>query len=189
MKPFLNTEISLFSCRANKLHLGSISYLKYICHRAKISVNFGTVFWKIYNSYLQALPQAVASFVRNCQVIFFQETVGLTGQISWYVNHQRASLKFIQQYYKILAPHGKPWWRCLLKQAYNVELSYLDRNSHQWLSFVYDIMKWCDMEDYFPDLSKSSASFIANKITKILKDRFMKFWRRTVWSGIRNTNA
>ena len=36
---------------------------------------------------------------------------------------------------------------CLLKQAYNVELSYLHRNSHQWLTFVYDTMKLCDMED------------------------------------------
>ena len=70
---------------------------------------------------------------------------------------------------------------CLLKQAYNVELCYL--------KFVYDNMKLGDMEDYFLDPSKSSASFIANKITKILEDRFIKFWCRTVWSGICNTNA
>ena len=50
-------------------------------------------------------------------------------------------------------------------------------------------MKLCDMENYFPDPSKSSASFTANKITKILKYRFIKFWRRTVCSSIRNTNA
>ena len=56
---------------------------------------------------------------------------------------------------------------CLLKQAYNVELSYHHRNSHQWLSFVYDTMKLCDMEDYLLDPSKSSASFIVNKITRI----------------------
>ena len=78
---------------------------------------------------------------------------------------------------------------CFLKQAYNVKLSYLHRNSDQWLKFVYDIMKLCDMEDYFLDPSKSSASLIANKITKILEDRFIKFWRSTVWSGIRNTNT
>ena len=36
-------------------------------------------------------------------------------------------------------------------------------------------MKLCDMEDYFLDSSTSSASFIANKITKILEDRFIKF--------------
>ena len=36
------------------------------------------------------------------------------------------------------------------------------------------IMKLCDMEDYFPDPSTSSASFIANKIAKILEDRFIK---------------
>ena len=45
------------------------------------------------------------------------------------------------------------------------------------------------MEDDFLDPPKSSASFIVNKITKILEHRFIKFWRRTVWSGIRNTNA
>ena len=78
---------------------------------------------------------------------------------------------------------------CLLKQAYNVELSYLHRNSHQWLMFVYDIMKLCDMEDYFLDPSKSSASFIANEITKTLEDKFIKFWHKTVWSGIRNSNS
>ena len=50
-------------------------------------------------------------------------------------------------------------------------------------------MRLCDIEDYFLDPSKLSASFIVNKITKILEDRFIKFWRRTVWSGIRNTNA
>ena len=50
-------------------------------------------------------------------------------------------------------------------------------------------MKLCDTEDYFLDPSKSSASFIANKITKILEDRFIKFWCKTVWSGIRNINA
>ena len=38
---------------------------------------------------------------------------------------------------------------CLLKQAYNVELCYLHRNFDQWLKFVCDIMKSCDMEDYF----------------------------------------
>ena len=70
-----------------------------------------------------------------------------------------------------------------------MELSYLHRNSHQWLMFISDTMKFCDMEDYFLDPSKSSASFIVNKITKILEDWFIKFWRRTVWSGIRNTNA
>ena len=48
---------------------------------------------------------------------------------------------------------------CLLKQAYYAELCYLHRNSDQWLKFVYDIMKLCDMEDYFLDPSKSSASF------------------------------
>ena len=78
---------------------------------------------------------------------------------------------------------------CLLKQACNAELCYLHRNSDQWLKFVYDIMEICDMEDYFLDPSRSSASFIANKITKILEDRFIKFWRKTVWSGIRNTDA
>ena len=36
-------------------------------------------------------------------------------------------------------------------------------------------MKLCDMEDYFLDLSTSSASFIADKIAKILEDRFIKF--------------
>ena len=35
-------------------------------------------------------------------------------------------------------------------------------------------MKLCDMEDYFLDPSTSSASFIANKIAKILEDRFIK---------------
>ena len=50
-------------------------------------------------------------------------------------------------------------------------------------------MKLCDMEDYFLDPSKLSASFTVNKITKILEDRFSKFWRRTVWSGIHNTDA
>ena len=64
---------------------------------------------------------------------------------------------------------------CLLKQAYNAEFCYLHRNPDQWLKFVCDIMKLCDMEDYFLDPSKSSASFIANKITKILEDRFIKF--------------
>ena len=78
---------------------------------------------------------------------------------------------------------------CLLKQAYNVELSYLHRNFHQWLTFAYDTIKLCDMDDNFLDPSKSSASFVVNKITKILEDRFNKFWRRTVWSGIRNTNG
>ena len=62
-------------------------------------------------------------------------------------------------------------------------------SSHQWLTFVSDTMKLCDMEDCFLDPSKSSASCIINKITKILEDRFIKFWRRTAWSGIRNTNA
>ena len=71
---------------------------------------------------------------------------------------------------------------CLLKQAYNVELIHLHRSSHQWLTFVCDTMKLCDMEDYFLDPSKSSTSFI-------LGDRFIKFWLRTVWSGICNTNA
>ena len=70
-----------------------------------------------------------------------------------------------------------------------MELCYVHRNSDQWLKFVYDIMKLCDTEDYFLDPSKSSASFIANKITKILEDRFIKFWCKTVWSGIRNINA
>ena len=36
------------------------------------------------------------------------------------------------------------------------------------------IMKLCDMEDYFPDPSTSSASFIAKKNAKILEDRFIK---------------
>ena len=35
-------------------------------------------------------------------------------------------------------------------------------------------MKLCDMEDYFLDPSTSSASFIANKIAKILEGRFIK---------------
>ena len=39
-------------------------------------------------------------------------------------------------------------------------------------------MKLRDMEDYFLDPSTSSASFIANKIVKILKDRFIKFLRK-----------
>ena len=50
-------------------------------------------------------------------------------------------------------------------------------------------MKLRDIKDYFLGPSESSASFIVNKITKILEDRLIKFWRRTVWSGIRNTNA
>ena len=50
-------------------------------------------------------------------------------------------------------------------------------------------MKLCDMEDYFLDPSKSSKLFIANKTTKILEDRFIKFWRRAVWSSIRYTSA
>ena len=53
------------------------------------------------------------------------------------------------------------------------------------------------MEDYFLDPSTSSASFIANKIAKILEGRFIKIcakklWsglRKELWSGIRNTNA
>ena len=36
-------------------------------------------------------------------------------------------------------------------------------------------MKLRDMEDYFLGPSTSSASFIANKIVKILEDRFIKF--------------
>ena len=70
-----------------------------------------------------------------------------------------------------------------------MELSYLHRNSYQWLTFVCDIIKLCDMEDYFLDPTKSSASFIANKITTILENRFIKFRRKAVWSGIRNSNA
>ena len=69
---------------------------------------------------------------------------------------------------------------CLIRQAYYVELSHLNRKSDQWLKFVYDITKLCDMEDYFLYPSKSSTLFIANKITEILEDRFIKFWRRTV---------
>ena len=64
---------------------------------------------------------------------------------------------------------------CLLKQAYNVELSYLHRNFHQWPTFVYDTMKLCDMEDYFLDPSESSASFIVNEITKILEIGSLNF--------------
>ena len=58
-----------------------------------------------------------------------------------------------------------------------------------WLKFVYDIMELSDMEDYFLEHFKSSAAFITDKITKILEDWFIKFWRRTVWSDICNTNA
>ena len=36
-------------------------------------------------------------------------------------------------------------------------------------------MKLRDMGDYFLGPSTSSASFIANKIVKILEDRFIKF--------------
>ena len=36
-------------------------------------------------------------------------------------------------------------------------------------------MKLRDMEDYFLGPSTSSASFIADKIVKILEDRFIKF--------------
>ena len=34
-------------------------------------------------------------------------------------------------------------------------------------------MKLCDKENYFLDPSTSSTSFIANKITKVLEDRFI----------------
>ena len=50
-------------------------------------------------------------------------------------------------------------------------------------------MKLRDMEDYFLGPSTSSASFIADKIVKILEDRFIKFCAKKVWSGICNTNA
>ena len=56
-------------------------------------------------------------------------------------------------------------------------------------SLLSSIMKLCDMEDYFLDPSTSSASFIANKIAKILEDRFIKFSAKKVWSGIRNANG
>ena len=113
-------------------------------------------------------------------------SLATVGELSRYPAHISIISKIIKFWHRMANRDES----CLLKQAYNVELSYLHRNSHQWLTFVYDTMKLCDMEDYFLDPSKSSASsFIVNKITKILEDRFIKFWRRIVWSGIRNTNA
>ena len=50
-------------------------------------------------------------------------------------------------------------------------------------------MKLCDMEDYFLDPCKSSARHSLLIKSLILEDRLIKFWRKTVWSGIRNTNS
>ena len=98
-------------------------------------------------------------------------SLATVGELGRYPAHISIIWKIIKFWHCMANLDGS----CLLKQAYNEKLCCLHRNSDQWLKFVYDIMKLCDMEDYFLEHSKSSATFITNKITKILEDRFVKF--------------
>ena len=126
---------------------------------------------QIMLSYLLSVKHSSLSYLLSVK-----SSLVTDGELGRYPAHISIISKIIKFWHRIANLDES----CLLKQAHNVELSYLHRNSHQWLTLVYDTMKLCDMEDYFLDSSKSSALFIVNKITKILEDRFIKFWRRTV---------
>ena len=64
---------------------------------------------------------------------------------------------------------------CLLKQAYDVELSNLNRNSDQRLKFVYDIIKLFDMKDYFLDPLNEAHHSLLIKSPRFWKNGLLNF--------------
>ena len=70
----------------------------------------------------------------------FTSSLATVGELGRYPAHISIISKIIKLWH-CMANLGES---CLLKQAYNVELSYLYRNSHQWLMFLYGIMKLRD---------------------------------------------
>ena len=56
-------------------------------------------------------------------------------------------------------------------------------NSNQWIHFVNQILNSLNIEKCFSGNTVSNINDLTKKLTIKLQERFVKFWRRSIWSS------
>ena len=71
----------------------------------------------------------------------------------------------------------------LLKETLNEQLRAQNTNKNQWIHFVNQILNSLNIEKCFSGNTVSNINDLTNKLTTKLQERFVKFWRRNIWSS------
>ena len=72
----------------------------------------------------------------------------------------------------------------LLKETLQEQVRTLHTNQHQWLYFVNRIMKISNVEKCVNEgICGDSAGDLIKKLSRTLQERFISFWRKSIWSN------
>ena len=71
----------------------------------------------------------------------------------------------------------------LLKETLNEQLRAQNTNKNQWTHFVNQILNSLNIEKCFSRSIVLNINDLTQKLTTKLQERFVKFWRRSIWSS------
>ena len=69
----------------------------------------------------------------------------------------------------------------LLKETLNEQLRAQNTNKNQWNHFVNQILNSLNIEKCFRGSTVLNINDLTKKLTTKLQERFVKFWRRSIW--------
>ena len=101
------------------------------------------------------------------------------GELGRYPIHIIIIIRIIKFWYRI----NELEENSLLKETLNEQLRAQNTNKNQWIDFVNQILNSLNIEKCFSGNTVSNINDLTKKLTIKLQERFVKFWRRGIWSS------
>ena len=101
------------------------------------------------------------------------------GELGKYTIQMIIIIRIIEFWYRI----NELEENSLLKETLNEQLRAQNTNKNQWIHFVNQILNSLNIEKCFSGNTVLNINDLTKKLTTKLQERFVKFWRRSIWSS------